>query len=500
MTVAVKKLFDKLFKRGRMLFRFFNLFFILTIFSSCQHFVQKKQYSETSAPQQSLLNKANHYKGIPLDSNKRVDSWIDYFTGSGRKHMKTYLERSSRYTPVMKAVLRKNKLPEELVYVSLIESGFSPKALSHANAVGYWQFIYGTGKRYGLRIDGFVDERKDPILSTQAAAQYFKDLYSLFGSWYLALAAYNSGEYRVNRSVLRYYTRDFWRLSAKKALPRETRNYVPKLIAAIKIAQNPEKYGFHNLNFQPAIKYDQVSLKKPISLFKLAKNLGVSKEDLRRLNPMYKGEYIPIYEANTSIRVPFGLQNQAIAQLNKSYMPQPKYKYYYHYWHRVRRGDSLYKIARRHKTTVRKLRRANNMRPKASFLRVGQRIKIPSKKLVASKSSSSQRKPASLNREFHTIKKGQSLSLIAKLYKLNLGDLKTLNNIQGTPIIHPGQKLRVKKLKPKLDLKGYHVVRKGETLIEIAKKYNTPLPRLMKENSLHLRSILLTGKRLIIPK
>ena len=484
-------------------FRMFRFLIFLFVLSSCQHFVKQKalEDTESSSLQPHIKEKKSQtsYDDIPLDSNKRVDKWLDYFTGSGRKHMKIYLERSSRYLPLMKAVLKENNLPENLVYVALIESGFSPKAFSHANAVGYWQFIHGTGKRYGLRIDGFVDERRDPILSTRAAAAYFKDLYSLFGSWPLALAAYNSGEYRVNRAVLRYYTRDFWRLSAKKALPRETRNYVPKLIAAIRIAQNPKKYGFYNLDFQPAIQYDLVPLKKPVSLLKLSQNLGVSAEDMSRLNPMYKGEYVPIYEANSHIRVPTGLFGKALAGLEKSFMAQPKYKYHYHYWYRVRRGDSLYKIARRHKTTVRKLRRANNMRPKSSFLRVGQRIKVPSRKLVASSGSSAKRKTASLSADFHTVKKGQSLSLIARLYGLKLVNLKKFNNIYGNPVIHPGQKIKLK-AKAKKALKKYHLVRKGDTLIEIAKKYNISLPRLMKANSLNLKSILLTGTRLIIPK
>ena len=480
----------------KMFFRFLMFCFVL---SSCQHFIRQKPSDKPSPSSLSSLSKERRpqsfYSDIPLDSNKRVDRWLDYFTGAGRKRMKIYLERSSRYLPLMKAVLKENNLPENLVYVALIESGFSPKAFSRANAVGYWQFIHGTGKRYGLRIDGFVDERRDPILSTRAAADYFKDLYSLFGSWHLALAAYNSGEYRVNRVVLRHYTRDFWALSAKKALPRETRNYIPKLIAAIRIAQNPKKYGFSNLSFQPEIQYDLLPLKKSVSLFKLAQNLGLSKQEISRLNPMYKGEYVPIYEENSSIRVPVGFLNRAAASLDKSFMAQPKYKYHYHYWYRVRRGDSLYKIARRHRTTVRKLRRANRMRPKASFLRVGQRIKIPSRKLVASSS----RKPASLTADFHTVKKGQSLSSIAKLYGLKPAEIKKLNNIYGNPVIHPGQKIRLK-AKEQNELKKYHLVRKGDTLIEIAKKYNIPLPRLMKVNSLNLKSILLTGSRLIIPK
>ena len=478
-------------------------------FSSCQHFITTKEAKPSSDLFSPELNKGKlgeKYESslgeIPLDSNERVNMWLDYFTGSGRKHMKTYLERSSRYLPVMKAVLKEQGLPANLVYVPLIESGFSPKAHSHANAVGYWQFIHGTGKRYGLRIDGFVDERKDPVLSTKAAAQYFKDLYSLFGSWHLALAAYNCGEYRVNRAVLRHYTRNFWTLSSKKALPRETRNYVPKLIAAIHISKNPKKYGFTDLEFQPLISYELVPVNKPFSLLKLSKNMGVPVEELKRLNPMYKGEYVPVYEPNSSIRVPVGFLSKALANLDKSFMSEPKYKYHYHYWYRVKKGDSLYKIARRNKTTVRRLRQANNMRSKSSFLRVGQRIKIPSRKLLASsRQAVSSRKPAQNNsKEFHSVKKGQSLSIIARIYGLKLSDLKRLNNIHGSPLIHPGQKLRLKAKTLAKNEKKYHVVRRGETLIEIAKKYSISLPLLMKENSLNLKSILLTGTRLVIPK
>ena len=486
----------------------FRLFLFLFLFNSCQQFVKTEKsqlYTDSFSP--SLLydelkkSPVSSFDEIPLDSNKEVDRWIRYFTGSGKRHMKTYLERSSRYLPVMRAVLKENNLPSDLVYVALIESGFSPKALSRANAVGYWQFIYGTGKRYGLKIDGFVDERRDPVLSTQAASQYFRDLYSLFGSWPLALAAYNSGEYRVNRALLRHYTRDFWVLSSKKALPRETRNYIPKLIATIRIARDPKKYGFYDLEFQPVMSYDLISLKKPISLFKLAQNIGVSKGEMKKLNPMYKGEYIPVYEAGVSIRVPSGLSGQALAHLDKSFMSEPKYRYHYHHWYRVRQGDSLYRIARRHKTTVRRLRRANNMRSNASFLRVGQRVKIPTRQLVASPGVSSKRNLArSTKKEFHAVKKGQSLSLIARIYGLKLSELKSLNNIHGSPLIYPGQKLRIKQNQPDQAQKKYHTVRKGETLIEIAKKYNISLPLLMKENSLHLRSILLTGTRLIIPK
>ena len=198
-----------------------------------------------------------------MDDNEQVDKWVNYFQTMGRDRMETYLSRSTRYIPMMKNVLREYRLPEDLVYVAMIESGFSPNAHSFANAVGYWQFIESTGKRHGLKVNSYVDERRDPVLSTRAAAEYFKDLYGAFGSWHLALASYNTGEYRVSRSVMRYYTRDFWYLSSKRSLPRETVNYVPKFIAAVRISKNPKKYGFDKIDYQVPLEYDTVKLDFP---------------------------------------------------------------------------------------------------------------------------------------------------------------------------------------------------------------------------------------------
>ena len=486
----------------------------LLILNSCSHFI-KARWSEgknlishielpSSIVYENLEEQSNKdlYSKIPLDSHPDVDKWVRYFTDRGYEYMKAYLERSSRYLPLMKSILKENGLPVNLVYVALIESGFSPKALSRSNAVGYWQFIYGTGKRYGLRIDGYVDERRDPVLSTRAAVNYFTDLYSLFGSWHLALAAYNSGEYRVNRAVLKHYDRNFWVLSSKKALPRETRNYVPKLIAAIHISKNPEKYGFYNLSYQAPINYELLKVKKSISLVKLAKQLEIPVEEIKALNPMYKGEYVPIYEEETTLRIPVGQLALAQASLKNSQMAVPKHSYHYHYWYKVRRGDSLYRIARRHKTTVNKIRRKNRL-GRSSFLRIGQKLKIPTKRLRASKKSSKKRSIASSNTKFHTVQKGQSLSSISKLYGLKLSQLKELNNMQGNPLIHPGQKIRIKKeaLSTKKAIKnGYYIVQQGDTLIGIAKKYNVSLPKLMKANSMGLKSVLLTGARLLIPQ
>ena len=176
---------------------------------------------------------------FPITMNSRVEAWIDYFTGRGREHMERYLARSHRYIPLMRKIFKKAGLPEDLVYLALIESGFILRAKSRVRAIGPWQFMKATGKRYGLHIDSWVDERQDPILSTEAAARYLRDLYLMFESWYLAASAYNGGEYRVLRAMEKAKSNNFWRLCQTHYLHRETKDYIPKLIAAALIAKKP---------------------------------------------------------------------------------------------------------------------------------------------------------------------------------------------------------------------------------------------------------------------
>ena len=279
------------------------------------------------------------YEDVIIEERPEVEVWIQYFTGRGRDNMKLYLERSTRYMQLMRSVLRESGLPDKLVYVAMIESGFSSKARSRAHAMGYWQFIEPTGRRYGLKVNHFVDERRDPLLSTQAAGEYLKDLYSLFGSWYLAMASYNAGEYRVNRAMMKYYTRDFWRLRKNKSIPRETREYVPKFMAAYLIAQNPKKYGFHSLNYQKPIQFESVAVHQPVSLKKLAKNLSLQYKDLRLLNPKYVTEYVPMEKKGaTVIRVPLGFSEKITKTvITDSLMNRPKYSKTYVYY-KVRWG------------------------------------------------------------------------------------------------------------------------------------------------------------------
>ena len=482
---------------------------------SCSHFLRptepRHQISHSITPSQVVEIAESKdpqpsdilYKELPDEDHHKVDLWIRYFTGKGRELMQNYLERSTRYISLMKVILKNQGLPEDLVYIALIESGFNPKAHSRSNAVGYWQFIQGTGRRFGLRIDHFVDERRDPELSTRAAVEYFKDLYTLFESWHLALASYNAGEYKVNRAMMKYYNRNFWHLISKKSLPSETSNYVPKFIAARRIANNPKKYGFSNLQYQERLQYDTVPVTQSISLKKLSENLKIDYETLKSLNPMYKGEYVPVYDKDTAIRVPSGLQASATESLASSLMARPKYAYMDHYWYRVRRGDTLYRIARRNKTTVANLRRANRMGGR-SLIRLGQKLKIPTRTLTAVQLESQTRKrknKTTLTR--HKVVRGDTLAKLSRRYGVSVAKIKALNNLKGSTI-HTDQFLQLRSSRSIAKASGrnknVHVVRKGETLIGIANKYKISLVKLMKANSMNFKSILLTGSRITIPR
>lgn len=222
---------------------------------------------------------------IPLEVNGRVQDWLDYFQGPSRERFARYLARSGKYIPMMKKILKAHGLPENLVYLSMIESGFNPHAYSRARATGAWQFIYRTGLRYGLRVDSWVDERRDPEKSTVAAAKYLKDLYDRFNDWYLAAAGYNAGEGKIGAAIRKYATEDYWELSEGRYLKAETKNYVPKLIAAALISRDPRKYGFKGVSYEEPIPHDEVTLEAPIDLRVAARCAGVSYEEIRGLNP-----------------------------------------------------------------------------------------------------------------------------------------------------------------------------------------------------------------------
>ena len=241
---------------------------------------------------------------VPIQMNKQVRAYLVYFSTERHAVISNYLARSTRYLPLIKSVFQENGLPEDLAYLAMIESGFNNKATSPAAACGMWQFIKGTGLRYGLNIDSYVDERRDPEKATQAAAKYLLDLYKQFGSWYLAAASYNCGEGRVQRELDQSNHKNFWELSANMCLPTETKNYVPQMIAATIIAKNPEKFGFKNVPYQPPVKMDKVQVNEPTSLKAAAFAINMQADDIQMLNPELLRGMTPPDSANYTLNLP----------------------------------------------------------------------------------------------------------------------------------------------------------------------------------------------------
>jgi membrane-bound lytic murein transglycosylase D len=328
---------------------------------------------------------------IPVVRNAPVERFIGIFTGRQQDRMALYLKRSGRYEGMIRAKLRERGMPEDLLYLSMIESGFNPTAKSHASAVGLWQFIEDTGERYGLRVDGYVDERKHPEKSTDAALSYLGDLHDQFGSWYLAAAAYNSGEGRVAR-VMKQVTgkqkgrdADFWRIRSR--LPSETREYVPLMVAAALIGKEPAKYGLGGVQRWMPLESDEVQVPAGTKLSLVAEAVGVSENELKRLNPHLVRAMTPPGKKAYAVRVPRGrteryAANFAGVQKRASEMAAQERREEQRRLasvrrHTVRRGESLWTIARRYDTTVKKVQAVNGL-GRGNRIRPGQRLVIPS--------------------------------------------------------------------------------------------------------------------------
>lgn len=242
---------------------------------------------------------------IPVAYNPRVKYWIEFFQTSGRSWYEKWLERSSRYLPVLKKTLKKNGLPQDLAYMAMIESGFSPHAASTAKAVGPWQFIRETGVRYGLRVNWWLDERKDFQKSTDAAAKYLKKMYGMFHNWYLVAAGYNTGENRIKRAIERHRTKNFWKI-AQTDLDSETKDYVPKLIAALLIAKAPQMYGFTHIQYSEPLTFEHFRVPGGTRLDRLAEAIGVTAKYMEELNPELVHGYVPSSVDGHLIRIPKG--------------------------------------------------------------------------------------------------------------------------------------------------------------------------------------------------
>lgn len=243
---------------------------------------------------------------LPVTYNKKVKSWITYYQTSGRKWFKSWLERSTKYMPFIQQELKNAGIPQDLAFMVMIESGFSFQATSTASAVGPWQFIQDTGNRYGLQNRWWLDERRDLKKSTTAAIRYLKDLYAEFGSWYLVAASYNMGENGLRKKIKRYRTNDFWALIHLNALPDETKEYVPKILAAMMITKAPGLYGFRDIISHDPFEYDTVLVPGGTDLAQVAEALGVTTQLILEMNAELILGYVPRQVGHHIIRVPRG--------------------------------------------------------------------------------------------------------------------------------------------------------------------------------------------------
>jgi membrane-bound lytic murein transglycosylase D len=412
---------------------------------------------ELKATVQADLQTADHDIKIPL--NERVLSYIELFQGRLHDFIEEGLKRGTKYLPMIQNVFRAEGLPLDLAYVPLIESAFKPNALSRAQARGVWQFMSGTALENGLRRDWYIDERSDPEKATLAAAKYLKMLSRLFsGDWHMALASYNGGPGRMQRAIKRVGVEDFWKLAERpKLLPRETREYVPMILAAIVIARNPAQYGFEfEAEVSPA--FEAIRLDRPVDLRRVAEWAGTTIDEIQALNPELRRWTTPIRDAQYDLRVPEGTGDQVMAQLRDA----PEVDVASLKWYTVKRGDTLPIIARKLTVSKADLAEANYLKVTARVT-AGEKLIVPRETTPLMAARTERTVPVAESRPLKTpstllaqnsinsnrvkvlylVQEGDTLSSIARIYRTTVASLKSWNRIPGNDRISTGDRLTI---------------------------------------------------------
>ncbi|MED5553737.1 MAG: transglycosylase SLT domain-containing protein [Candidatus Neomarinimicrobiota bacterium] len=375
---------------------------------------------------------------IPLVRNKQVDQFITYFTtAKGRKQFAIWMKRYVEYKDLILPILKKHEMPEELMVLAMIESGLNPKAYSRANASGMWQFIYSTGKNYGLKRDWYIDERRDPIKATHAACEYLKDLNEQFDNWYLALAAYNCGSGRISRASKLHQTYDFWQMHS---LPRESRNYIPYYLAAAIIAKEPEKYGFTIPKVKP-FSYEEVVLEHSADLAVLSRVAGIKVKTLRKYNPELRQSATPA-DNPYLLKLPKGKKEQFLARWNS--IPESERFAPQFIVHRVRYGESLWTISKKYGASIHDIAAVNKIRNRHK-IKVGNKLKVPLKGgVLRTWGTKDNGGPAGHYKVTYKVKRGDTLGQIAEDYKSKASKIRRWNGLKyGSSLIYPGQKLKI---------------------------------------------------------
>ena len=413
----------------------------------------------TTASKEVAKGKGGVFSGI----TNPIEKFIRYFQTGGRKKFELYLSRSGKYVGMMQKILVRYGLPEDLVYVALIESGFSPKAYSVAKAAGPWQFISATGRRYGLRIDWWADERRDAEKSTHAAASYLRDLYGMFESWPLATAAYNAGEGKIQRAVTRYKSDDFSELIRHRYLKQETKDYVPKMLAALTIAKDPDKYGFGDVAYEAPLDLHAVSVPGGTDLAAVARLLEVPVEAIRDWNPELRRFCTPPNRERYDLRLSIDAAQLAEERMEEI-RTQAKITFLQH---NVRRGETLQALADRYKTTVPVLKELNGL--KRDSLGRTARLVIPVTGLMDTEAvPGTEVSPDQLTMAHMRVEEGSRRT-----------------RIRGVRRPEPGDDV---------------TVRKGDTLARLAKRHGVRVKELASANGLKPTSKLKVGAHLVLPE
>jgi membrane-bound lytic murein transglycosylase D len=439
---------------------------------------------------------------IDIEWNNKVENSLIYLQTVARDKFTAYLARSAAYLPIMEKIFKDRGLPHDLVYLPLIESGFNASAYSYAKASGFWQFISSTGRLYGLDHSWWFDERRDFIKSTDAAARHLKDLYNQFGSWNLALAAYNAGAGRVSREIKRSKSNDYWKLVN---LHPQTKTYVPLFMAATIIAKQPHKYGFFP-DYEKALEYDSIQIGKCLSFNSISNKTGINVFDLERLNPELLRGMTPPNENNYVIRIPKG-SFQSFTSIYKDIpAEQPST------WarHKVKKGETLSSISNKYGIPASTILEANELSKKRR-LYVGQMLNIPIAKrgesLISEKTevaSNEIRKPVvKENPGRYRVKAGDTLWEIAVAYGVSIKDIKRHNDLSSSNL-YAGRWLKIPPSSENANIETAAVrydiyrVRKGDTLSKVSRRYGTSPEAIKDANNLPSNK-LYTGMNLKIP-
>lgn len=446
-----------------------------------------EEKSEVKLAEETVVN-----YNIPVVLNKRVLSMVKSYSTRLKPVIGKTLERSLLYVDRFKEIFDEEGVPNDLAYLPIIESGYRIHALSSARAKGIWQFMQGTARLEGLKVNWWVDERCDPELSTRAAARHLKRLFGIYNDWYLALAAYNAGPGKINRAIRKTKSKDYWEISKRKwVLRKETKNYVSAYLAALIIAKNPEKYGFSDLNNTEINNFDTVFLDSCTDLAVIANLTDSNISDLQKLNPHLRRLTTPPNDKKFKLNIPFGKKEKFLSEFGK--LPQSE-RVTIRYC-KIKEGQTLSQIARNYKTSVSAIKRANGI--SGTMIRAGKTIVIPigeGKEIYFPKQKDFTIKKVNLKYKTGKeivvkIRRRDTLFDLALKYRTDTKSIKKWNNLQSD-FIKPGQKITLyynksiveKENKKKKTIKqipeGYHLVKHGDSLYSIARAYSVDVDRI----------------------